>query len=216
MIPKPDSRLRAVLDEISCGTLADIGCDHGIVGVTALLQDRASKVIAVDISPHSIHKCRTLGNIAKVEHRLDCRIGDGFAPIKAGEADCAVIAGLGGREIARIISAVDYKGRLVLVPHQDAAELRKFLSGRYSIDKDYTVACGSKYYSIIVASCGSYTYTQHELYFGRNLPLTTDCLRWLEAERAKLAKIVSSNNLTQGEAVQRLKEAQQICLQYGI
>lgn len=216
MIPKPDSRLRAVLDEISCDTLADIGCDHGKVGVTALLESKANKVIAIDISPHSIHKCRTLGDTAKVGHKLDCRIGDGFEPIRAGEADCAVIAGLGGREIARIISAGDYKGRLVLVPHQDAAELRKFLSGKYSIDKDYTVACGSKYYSIIVASCGSYTYAQHELYFGRNLPSTTDYLLWLGAERAKLANIVTSNNLTQGEAVQRLKEAQQLCLQYGI
>lgn len=216
MMPNPDIRLRAVLDEISCNTLADIGCDHGKVAVSALLQNKANKVIAVDISPHSIHKCRTLGDCAKVGHRLDCRIGDGFAPIKEGEADCAVIAGLGGREIARIIGAANYKGKLVLVPHQDTTELRQFLSGRYSIDKDYIVACGGKYYSVIVASCGSYTYTPTQLYFGKNLPNTADYLLWLAAERAKLANIVSSNNLTQGDVVQRLKETQQLCLQYGI
>lgn len=211
-----DTRLRAVLDEIQCQTLADIGCDHGRVSVGALLEGKAAKVISVDRSAASLHKCKLLGEEAGVEDRLDCRLGDGFNPIKEGEADVAVIAGMGGHEIIKILSSVRYNGRLLLVAHQDADELRRFLSGKYGIEKDYTIFCGGRYYNLIVAAQGGYNYSEAEIYFGRNLPQSDQYLKMVGAEYKKLAKIVHGNNLKEGEAVQKLKEAERLCRKYGI
>lgn len=214
---KADARIRAILNEIRCDTLADIGCDHGKVAVGALLENRARKVIAVDISKESLKKCHSLGEKAGVSDRLECRQGDGFAPIKDGEADFAVIAGMGGREIVKIISNSNYTGALLLVAHQDIEELRKFLSGRYDIHKDFAVSCGDRFYSIIIASPGEgYVYADEELYFGRDFPKTEAFAEMLKAEKEKLERIVKIGCLTEGEAVTKLKEANKLCQRYGI
>ena len=211
-----DPRLRAVLNEIRCHTLADIGCDHGRIAVGALLEGRAEKVLAIDKSAASLHKCKLLGEEAGVQDRLDCRTGDGFEPVKEGEADFAVIAGIGGREIVHILEKANYRGKLLLLPHQDSHELRRFLSGRYHIMKDFVISCGGKYYCLIVASQGGYNYSEAEIYFGRNLPQSDDYLNMLAAERVKLSKIVCGNHLTEGEIVQKWKEAEKLCQKYGI
>ena len=212
----PDARIRAVLDEINCNTLVDIGCDHGMVSVGALLENRADRVIAVDISEASLQKCRELGKKAKVEDKLDCRIGDGFTPVKEGEADFAVIAGMGGREIIYIMSTSRYNGRLLLLPHQDIEELRRFLSGKYDIEKDFTIFSNGRYYNLIAVSQGGYTYNEEEIYYGRNLPKTDAYLQMLAAEKDKLGKIVYGNGLKEGEVVKKLKEAEKLCQRYGI
>jgi tRNA (adenine22-N1)-methyltransferase len=59
---------------------------------------------------------------------FDLRLGDGLAPYARGEADVAVIAGMGGRRIADILSADAEKarsfGRYILQPRSAADKLR--------------------------------------------------------------------------------------------
>lgn len=211
-----DARLRAILYEIDCHTLADIGCDHGKIAVGALLENKAAKAIAADISPSSLHKCRLLGDKSGVADRLDCRLGDGFTPIKEGEADFAVIAGMGGRTIIKILSESSYRGKLLLMPHQDAEELRKYLSGKYNIDKDYVIDCSGRFYNIIAASPGAYVYTACEIFFGRNLPQSEAFKQMLVYERHKLSTIAETCGDRSCEAATKLKEAVILCRKYGI
>jgi len=124
---------------------------------------------------------------------------------------------MGGREIVKIISNSNYTGGLLLVAHQDIEELRKFLSGRYDIHKDFAVSCGDRFYSIIIASPGEgYVYADEELYFGRDFPKTEAFAEMLKAEKEKLERIVKIGCLTEGEAVTKLKEANKLCQRYGI
>jgi tRNA (adenine22-N1)-methyltransferase len=212
-----DARLQAVLDEVSCHTLADIGCDHGKLAVSALLAGKAQKVIAVDISASSLQKCRRLGEQYQVSSSLDCRQGDGFLPLSEDEADLAVIAGMGGREIVRILGSKPFSGRLLLVPHQDAEILRSFLSGRYIVKKDFVVNVSGVYYFILCAQRGSgFVYEPQELYFGLNVPQTEAWQKMVKEKRDCFAALIEKNRLATGDIIQKKKEAEELCRKYGI
>jgi tRNA (adenine22-N1)-methyltransferase len=59
--------------------------------------------------------------------RVECRLGDGLQPIRPGEVETAVIAGVGGATIAGILAAspevIASLKALVLQPVQQADEL---------------------------------------------------------------------------------------------
>ncbi len=152
--PKLDKRLRAVVDNIDGDTLADIGCDHGKVAVCALLEKRSENAIACDISEKSLGKAVELAKAYGLTN-ISFRVGDGFGPLDNNEADCAVIAGMGGREIMSILG--DRKGikKFVLVAHKNSIELRDFLSlNNLYIQKDFKVEQSGKFYDVIVAVDG--------------------------------------------------------------
>ena len=145
-------RLSAVVNEAHGDSLADIGCDHGKVSVACLLERKTQKVIACDISQKSLQKAVDLAKKYGVKN-IEFRAGDGLQVINDGEAQCVVIAGMGGMEMMSILSSIP-KGvkRLVLCPHRNAIQLREFLSSKdIYIDKDYIVKDGKKFYDIIVA-----------------------------------------------------------------
>lgn len=190
---KLDKRLRAVADEVSGQTLADIGCDHGKVSAVCLIEGRVNKVIACDISRESLKKAVTLAQRLGLEN-MECRAGDGLEPLKEGEADCAVIAGMGGNEIISILSkGLKGVGKFVLVAHRNVVELRKFLRsvGLY-IQKDYTVEEGGKFYDVIVAlanggrDCDS---DERSLYVGKNTALNDDFAKYSRHIREKYSKL---------------------------
>lgn len=145
-------RLATVVNEVDGKRLADIGCDHGKVSVACLLAGKVEKVIACDISEPSLNKAIDLAKRCKVNN-IEFRVGDGLNVIKDGEADCVVIAGMGGKEIISILSYLPQGIKsLVLSPHKNVIELREFLSDKcIYIDKDYIVKDGKKFYDVIVA-----------------------------------------------------------------
>lgn len=79
---------------------------------------------------------------------------DGFSRI-AEQVDEAMIAGMGGEEIVKILSAAAQKPeRLVLQPMKNAPALRKYLvSAGYRIAEDVTFRDG-KFYDVVVAERG--------------------------------------------------------------
>lgn len=161
-------RLEAILQEIeNVETIADIGADHGKLVVSAILQHKAKRAIAVDISPFSLIKAEELARKQGVEDKISFFVGDGFTPLKS-RVDVAVIAGLGGIEISKIMA--DVADKYILVPHQDSYLLRKYLqANNYAVIKDYVVK-DKKFYDIIVAVKGTNNYSEAELYLGKNTP----------------------------------------------
>ncbi|MDE6361815.1 MAG: class I SAM-dependent methyltransferase, partial [Clostridia bacterium] len=104
---------------------------------------------------------------------IEVRAGDGLQVIDDGEVSCVVIAGMGGNEIMSILSHIPQGvKRLVLSPHRNTVELRRFLSEKcIYIDKDYIVKDGRKFYDIIVAEvdCGkSCRLDRRQLLLGKN------------------------------------------------
>ncbi len=122
------NRLQAIQELLgSIPSVADIGCDHGKLSV--FLRKNGLGVIAADRSEKAAEKARTAAKLAGVS--LDVRVGDGLGVLRADEAKGLVIAGLGGREILRILCgdmelARSFE-RIVLQPMQRQGELRQGL-----------------------------------------------------------------------------------------
>lgn len=125
-------RLKMIINNIDkCTCLADIGTDHGYVVVEALQSDLCRMAIATDINKGPLEKARKNLLFEGFAERSSCRLGGGFEPLKIGEANAAVIAGMGGN-LTRDIIKHDYlkvkkMDYLVLQPAQNPEVLREYL-----------------------------------------------------------------------------------------
>ena len=149
-------RLEAVLSAVCGDVLADIGTDHAMVPIWACLDKKCMYGIACDISQGPLDAA--LANIKKhnLESRITTRIGNGLAPVLEGEADCIVIAGMGGMNILGILKEGENVARavksLILQPQHDICHLRKELHKNYYEIYDELLAYENKlYYHIICA-----------------------------------------------------------------
>ncbi|MDR1619055.1 MAG: class I SAM-dependent methyltransferase, partial [Clostridiales bacterium] len=125
-------RLQAAASLLNAAdTLADIGCDHGKLGIALLQRGLIASVIGTDISEASLMKAQQLRGYAGLTDAMRLRQGDGLACIAPHEADALSICGMGGALIARIIAgaAIPLQGAryAVLQPMRGAEELRQYL-----------------------------------------------------------------------------------------
>jgi len=153
-------RLEAIVSHINCRVLADIGTDHGYTPVAACELNRAKFGIACDISINSLRKAESYIRKKNMSDRIETRLGGGFDPILSGEADTAVITGIGGMLIRDIIqdglSKAKGIGRLILGPQRDIPALRQSLNDMGIIIKDEEMLMeGGIFYNILICEPGS-------------------------------------------------------------
>ena len=164
-------RLETLLSYVMpCGTFADIGCDHGLVAVSVLKSKICNKVIAADVSVASLRKAIKLADIEHIGG-LIAVVSDGFDNIKE-PVDEAMIAGMGGEEICKILSRCEnFPNRLILQPMKNAEKLRRelVLDFGYPITDDFIFFDGEKYYDLIVAdkSAEKTEYSEDDFVFGK-------------------------------------------------
>ncbi|MDR3317909.1 MAG: class I SAM-dependent methyltransferase [Clostridiales bacterium] len=166
-------RLDAVCGLVPYGirAAADIGCDHGYLARELIIRKGAGRVIATDISEPSLEKARRLAERHNIADRMPARVGFGLRPVAAGEADLAVIAGMGGGEIISILSDPERRdgiNNFILLPHKDAERLRRYLMTRYLIARDMTVADRGKFYDLMELSPGVTVLSEREIMFGHS------------------------------------------------
>lgn len=120
-------RLKAILSLVEGKVLADIGTDHGFLPIAACLENRVRRAVACDRMPGPL--ARAEANIRQygLEDRIETRLGYGLEPLKPDEADCVVIAGMGGMNIVQILQEPITIKRLVLQPQRDIPLVRAAL-----------------------------------------------------------------------------------------
>ena len=143
-------RLAALANAVPpCHMVADIGCDHGYLSVYLAQTGRCERVLACDISPFSVEKTRRQVQENGVDERVDVMQCDGLSA--AQKADAAVLAGIGGNELLRIVADAAPGPVLVLQPASHAAELRRGLCLLgYKIEWE-AVVCDGRLYPLIRA-----------------------------------------------------------------
>lgn len=165
-----DNRLQAIIELCDYNkVMADVGCDHGYVTAELILQDKASRVIATEISRECLNKAIRFADSMNLIPFISFREGDGFANVsKYDKVDQAVIAGMGGYEIIHILeSKPSNLWNFVLQPMTDVIAVREWLlSNGLKIVVDKLVKDGDKYYNIIKCEKGKQKLTELELYFG--------------------------------------------------
>ena len=164
-----DERLTAVASLVDYGSVADVGCDHGKLGFYLLGTDRASGVIATDISEGSLQKARQLAYDNDLP--MQTRLGDGLAPIADGEVDTVIIAGLGGDVISEILARAraEHKSfkHFVLSPNTHPEKVRKeLLLKGHTVVFDDIVECAGKRYTLIKSNLCESVLDELQIEFG--------------------------------------------------
>lgn len=153
-------RLQAIADMISpCNVLADVGTDHGYIPIYAVEQHIAKKAIAMDINRGPIE--RAASHIAGhgLEAYIETRCCDGVAALGAGEADCVVIAGMGGGLMQKILeegsALLAGVKELILQPQSEIGKFRFYLAEHgYAIVQEDMILEDGKFYPMMKAVHG--------------------------------------------------------------
>lgn len=177
-------RIQAIADAVAFASekfdkkivVADIGTDHGYVAEILSKSEFTEKVIATDISEKSLSKLQNLiksNNLTKIE----TKVGNGLDAIEF--ADIAVIAGMGGFEITKMI---DFQNKtkpsnqsnnkrknkcniFVLQPAQNIVELRLWvMKHHYKILKDYTIQDTDRFYPILIIDVSKFAITKKSIF----------------------------------------------------
>jgi len=142
-----------------CRVAADIGCDHGRLGIALLQQGLCERVIAADIGEAPLDRARTLYARCGLTERAELRIGDGLGVLEPGEAEAVCICGMGGALMARILAAapVPLMGAKVCVlqPMRGVEDIRRWLyENQYRIVTDRVIKDAGRYYQVFSAVPG--------------------------------------------------------------
>ena len=194
-------RLNKIVSALpQCNVLADVGCDHGYVGIQALEHGIARKVIFVDISNDCLKKAEE-NCLPALKDNASFVCQDGLRHITA---DAAVIAGMGGLEIISILTNAErLPQKLVLQPMRNVPDVRAYVAEQYAITLDEKFKDG-KFYDLIVAEYTgkSTALSETELEFGvTNLTAPTkDFVVFLLAEQNKLNGILAEHDIEEVRA----------------
>lgn len=136
--------------------LADIGTDHGYLPIFLLREGRIRSAVASDIGEGPLRSA--VKNAEKYGVTLKTVLSDGFRSLSPEEFDTAVLAGMGGELIARILGEAEFlrekeKGKnLILQPMTSAPGLRRFLhEAGFLLIREEAVWEKGKLYTVMLA-----------------------------------------------------------------
>ncbi len=150
-------RLRMIAELVPpCTSLCDIGTDHAYVAIYLAKKGIAKNIIAADIKKGPLMQAEKNITAFNVWGNVQTRLSDGFSSIKENEAECAIIAGMGGETIAEILE--NEKGCKYFVLQMQTAHkyLREYLCTHgYVIEKEAVCREGNKMYTALLAVRGN-------------------------------------------------------------
>lgn len=148
-------RLQAVASLVTAGNrIADIGTDHAYIPIYLIQKQLVPYAIAMDINEGPLK--RAAGHVKEngLEDKIELRLSDGFGELRPGEADTAVLAGMGGALMIKILSdcreVTCSLKECILQPQSELAKVRTFLlkEGFLFIQEDIVLEDG-KYYPMM-------------------------------------------------------------------
>ncbi len=148
------NRLLACCNYVNQGDrVADIGCDHGYLGIHLLKSGMASSVIAADVNERPLQSA--LRNAVKygVRENMTFYLSDGVRNVPR-DFDCMVCAGMGADTMISILAEAPWlkngKYRLILQCQSRRPELRRYLySAGYQILRETLARDGKFIYPVM-------------------------------------------------------------------
>lgn len=125
-------RLKRIAEHVDkCESVADIGTDHGYIPIYLVKEGICKKAIASDINKGPIEKAKVNVAFEGVSNKVKCLLGSGLNPLKVGEVNGVILAGMGGNLTRDILLADMDKVKkydfIILQPAQNPEVLREFL-----------------------------------------------------------------------------------------
>lgn len=166
--PQLSSRLQACCEFIHPGDrVADIGCDHGYLGISLLHKGVAASVIAADVNPMPLDSARQNARKYGVMDKMTFHLSDGVKNIPR-DFDTLVCAGMGADTMISILQAAPWlksnQYRLILQCQSRRPELRQYLYNS-----------GYKIRAEVLAQDGKFLYPVMEVVYDSSAPLSPGC-----------------------------------------
>ncbi len=147
---------------LSCANLvpkgakvADVGCDHGYLGIYLLRNNVASFVHAMDLRPMPLDNAKRHGKKYDTFDRMAFHVCPGVAGLEPGDVDTVICAGMGGDTIITILEPATWLKEdvtLILQPQSAGDDLRRWLGEQgFSILSETLSEDVGKIYSTLVA-----------------------------------------------------------------
>lgn len=150
-------RLEAVAALVPpCHTLVDVGTDHAYLPVLLLQQGKIQNAIAGDVVPGPCDAARHTVRSFHLEDRISVRQGSGLTVVTPGEAEAAVMAGMGAETMLQILRDSPEVWQhpafrhLILQPMSDSDRLRHWADQNgWAIVKEDLAEEGGRLYELL-------------------------------------------------------------------
>jgi tRNA (adenine22-N1)-methyltransferase len=223
-------RMKAVAGLVSEGyKIADIGTDHAYIPIYLIERKKIPEAIAMDINEGPLSRAREHVTESGFLDLIQLRRSDGMENLVQGEVESAVIAGMGGALVIKILEkdwnlTVSLK-ECILQPQSEIAKVRAFLiqEGFLFLEEDMILEEGKFYPMMKVIppqksnkKTSQYSregkWTETEIRYGRYLLKVKHPIlkKYLEKEKKIKTDILyglTAQNSTR--AKQRIKELEQ-------
>lgn len=173
---KLSERLNAVADLISPGLIVcDIGCDHAYLPIYLMQHKIAKAVIATDVNEGPLYKAAENIRMFDLSDVIDLRLCYGLKLIDESEAQCIVMAGMGGNLMIDIINESKdvffAASEVILQPQSDISRVRHYLEDNgFLIISESMVYEDYKYYQMMKAKKGEMNWDKEiEFIYGKVL-----------------------------------------------
>lgn len=153
-------RLGAVAELVGqCDAMADIGTDHGYIPIFLVEERRVAHAIAMDVRKGPLERAREHVAQHGLDEYIELRLSDGAEKLMPHEVQAVVIAGMGGRLMAKIIEerqeVFASLSFFVLQPQSELGYVRHFLEEHgFQIVEENMVKEDGKYYPMMKVIVG--------------------------------------------------------------
>ncbi|MGM9603681.1 MAG: class I SAM-dependent methyltransferase [Faecousia sp.] len=136
--------------------VADIGCDHGYLGIHLIKSGIASSVIASDVKEGPLQSAVMNARKFGVREQISFYLSDGVRKLPR-DFNCMVCAGMGADTMISILESApwlkDARYRLVLQCQSKRPELRKYLASQgFAISRETLARDGRFIYPVMEVS----------------------------------------------------------------
>lgn len=224
---KLSRRLETIASFVPEGSaVADIGTDHGYIPIHLVQEGKAKHAIAMDVRKGPLLRAQAHIHEAGLEAHVEVRLSDGLLKLEQNEADCVVIAGMGGELIIHILE----EGRglwegiphWVLSPHSELDKVRRFLEEQeFFTWRETMIKEEGKFYTVMginrTNKAGEKDEREISYRYGRSLLESKDPVlkEYLKKEEEQLEQIMSGLSESQTEAAVRRMEELKLELAYN-
>lgn len=162
-------RLKAVASYINRNDhVADIGCDHGLLGIHLVKSKKVKEIIVSDILPSALNNARE--NILKEDlvSFVYPKVGDGLEVIE-NDTNTITISGMGTHTILKILDnqKINQIDKMVICSNMDYNLLRKNIVKKgFFIADEKVVFEKDNYYVVILFKRGHKKYSLKEIIYG--------------------------------------------------
>ena len=216
-------RLEHVAALCGSGTaLADIGCDHGYLGIWLVKKGAFRNVIAMDLRSGPLAAAKSHVEEEGLSGQIECRLSDGCDKLARGEAEVISFAGMGGplmiSLLERDMALIRSMKRLVLQPQSEIPKVRQWLKDNgFRIEDEDIVFEDGKFYPMMAAVPGNWEdYGMPEtaaVLFGAKLlsirhPVLKECLIRKLAQKEEVMKELTATGEDNERKIRRRAEVE--------